>query len=121
MHANRSGGVLAFDGALYGGAGGTCLDPTQGSLSAFACGDGPVSDGGKVIAFNGEGDAQWFGYGERGQTADYRLMEIAGTSSCPELSPCVRGRAGAKPRRLSARGSGVPPQPHRLDRWDAAA
>jgi hypothetical protein len=81
-HANSNGG-LAFDGALYGGAGGGCLDTTQGSLSFFACGDGAVSDGGKVIAFNGEGDAQWFGYGERGQTADYRLMEIAGTSHIP--------------------------------------
>ena len=54
-HANSTGG-LAFDGALYGGAGGFCLDPTL-VRSGFPCGDGPVSDGGKVIAFNGEGDA----------------------------------------------------------------
>ncbi len=81
-HANTSGG-LAFDGALYGGAGGGCIDPGLGSLSGFLCADGPVSDGGKVIAFNGEGDAEASGYGERGQTADYRLMEIAGTAHIP--------------------------------------
>lgn len=81
--ANSSGG-LAFDGALYGGANGNCLDPSLGnSLGSFLCGDGPVSDGGKVIAFNSELDTQWFGYAERGQTADYRLMEIAGTSHIP--------------------------------------
>ncbi len=80
-HANRVGG-LAFDGAIWGGAGGICLDPA--SASYVLCDDGPVSDGGKVIAFNGEGDTQWFGYSERGQTADYRLMEIAGTAHIPK-------------------------------------
>ena len=84
-HANSSGG-LAFDGALYGGAGGFCLDPAVSGSSGFLCGDGPVSDGGKVIAFNGEGDAEWAGFLERGQTDDYRLMEIAGTAHAPKTS-----------------------------------
>ena len=78
-HANSTGG-LAFDGALYGGAGGSCLDPASGF---YLCDDGPVSDGGKVIAFSSETDAMWTGYSERGQTADYRMMEIAGTAHIP--------------------------------------
>jgi hypothetical protein len=82
QHANSSGG-LAFDGALYVSARGSCADPALGSLSNFRCGDGPVSDGGKVIALSSETDAEWFGYTERGQTADYRLMEIAGTAHIP--------------------------------------
>ena len=81
-HANSTGG-LAFDGALYGGADGYCNDPTLGSFGAYPCGDGPVSDGGKVIAFSPEADAEWSGYSERGQTADYRVMEIAGTAHIP--------------------------------------
>jgi hypothetical protein len=82
-HANSTGG-LAFDGALYSGAAGRCLDPALGSFgTSFLCGDGPVSDGGKVIALSSETDAQLFGYSERGQTPDYRLMETAGTAHIP--------------------------------------
>ena len=80
-HANSAGG-LAFDGALYGGAEGACFDPA--SYLYLVCVDGPVSDGGKVIAFSSETDAQWAGYGERGQTSDYRMLEIAGTSHIPK-------------------------------------
>ena len=78
-HANSTGGRLAFDGALYGGSFGLCFD----AVAEFPCGDGPVSDGGKVIAFNTETETQVNGYSERGQTADYRLMEIAGTAHIP--------------------------------------
>jgi alpha/beta hydrolase family protein len=81
-HANSTGG-LAFDGALYGGAEGYCSDTALGSFGVYPCGDGPVSDGGKVIAFSSETDAEWFGYSERGQTANYRMIEIAGTSHIP--------------------------------------
>jgi hypothetical protein len=81
-HANSTGG-LAFDGALYGGAEGYCSDTALGSFGVYPCGDGPVSDGGKVIAFSSETDAEWFGYSERGQTADYRMIEIAGTAHIP--------------------------------------
>jgi Alpha/beta hydrolase domain len=82
-HANSVDGLLAFDGSLFGGASGGCLDPGLGSLGGYACGDGPVSDGGKVIAYSSETDAEWFGYAERGQTSNYRMMEIAGTSHIP--------------------------------------
>ena len=51
---------------------------------------GPVSDGAKVIAVNLEGDAQRAGFDKRGETADYRMYEVAGVytafyDACPVL------------------------------------
>jgi hypothetical protein len=74
-HQNTNGG-LAFDGALYGAADGGCAEPP---LPRFNC-SGTVSDGGKVIAFGTETDAERGGYLERGETSNYRFLEIAGTS-----------------------------------------
>jgi hypothetical protein len=76
---NTTGGQLAFDGALYGGADGRCTEPP---LPAFIC-SGTVSDGGKVIAFATETDAQGGGFLERGETSDYRFFDIAGTAHIP--------------------------------------
>jgi hypothetical protein len=78
-HQNTTGGQLAFDGALYGGADGRCTEPP---LAAYIC-SGTVSDGGKVIAFATETDAQGGGFLERGQTSDYRFFDIAGTAHIP--------------------------------------
>ena len=76
---NTAGGQLAFDGALYGGADGRCTEPP---LAAYIC-SGTVSDGGKVIAFATETDAQGGGFLERGETSDYRFFDIAGTAHIP--------------------------------------
>ena len=78
-HQNTTGGQLAFDGALYGGADGNCLEPP---LAAYVC-SGTVSDGGKVIAFATETDAQGGGFLERGETSDYRFFDIPGTAHIP--------------------------------------
>jgi hypothetical protein len=75
-HQNTVGGGLAFDGALYGEASGRCMEPPT---PRFVC-SGPVSDGGKVIAFGTETGAEWAGFLERGETSDYRYFEVAGTS-----------------------------------------
>jgi hypothetical protein len=84
-HQNTIGG-LTFDGALYGAADGGCSEPP---LPRFIC-SGPVSDGGKVIAFATETDAERGGYLERGETSDYRLFDIAGVAHIPtELTPFV--------------------------------
>src|SRR5215211_7124469 len=53
-HQNTLGGILAFDGALFGSADGRCI---VRPLPSFTC-SGPVSDGGKVIAFAAETDAE---------------------------------------------------------------
>jgi hypothetical protein len=78
-HQNTTGGQLAFDGALYGGADGRCTEPP---LATYIC-SGTVSDGGKVIAFATETDAQGGGFLERGEASDYRFFDIAGTSHIP--------------------------------------
>jgi hypothetical protein len=80
-HQNTNGG-LAFDGALYGAADGGCIQPPR---PRFIC-SGTVSDGGKVIAFATETDAQRGGYLERGETSDYRFFDIAGVAHIPRPS-----------------------------------
>jgi hypothetical protein len=80
-HLNTAAGTMTFDGAIIGAAGGGCYDVTK--HSGGPCPEGPVSDGGKTIAFNTEGDAEWGGFVERGQSADYRAFEIAGVSHLP--------------------------------------
>jgi hypothetical protein len=79
-HLNTSEGEQAFDGALLGAAGGYCYDMPKDAWSAC---EGPVSDGGKTIALNTEGDVEWGGFMERGETPDYRAIEIAGVSHLP--------------------------------------
>jgi hypothetical protein len=74
-HQNTNG-PLAFDGALYGAADGGCIEPP---LGRFICA-GTFSDGGKVIAFGTETDAQRGGFLQRGETSDYRYFDIAGTT-----------------------------------------
>jgi hypothetical protein len=78
-HQNSVGG-LAFDGALYGGARGGCNEPP---LARFIC-TGTFTDGGKVIAFSTETDAQSSGFVERGETSDYRMYELAGVAHIPK-------------------------------------
>ena len=82
-HLNTQNGSPAFDGALIGAAGGNCMElKDQGDASWAVC-DGALSDGGKVIAINTESDAEWTGFVERGETSDYRAIEIAGVSHIP--------------------------------------
>jgi hypothetical protein len=81
-HQNTIGG-LAFDGALYGAADGGCAEPP---LPRFIC-SGTVSDGGKVIAFATETDAERGGFLERGETSDYRFFDIAGVAHIPKGLP----------------------------------
>ncbi len=86
---NTSKGDLTFDGALIAVARGTCryLD-RPGPPSAC---EGALSDGGKVIAINTETDAQWSGFNARGETADYREIEVAGVSHLPVAVVDFRG------------------------------
>jgi hypothetical protein len=85
---NTSKRELTFDGALIDGARGVCryLD----SPSPSGC-EGLLSDGGKVIAINTETDSQWSGFNARGETADYRDIEVAGVSHLPVAVVDFRG------------------------------
>ncbi len=87
-HRNSRSGALIFDGALVAGAGGFCksLDPPGGA----EC-EGPLADGGKVIVVSTETDVEWNGYIERGENADYRVVEIAGVSHIPASAADFRG------------------------------
>jgi hypothetical protein len=86
-HLNTQGGAPTFDGALVAGAGGFCkkLDPPGDAVC-----EGPLADGGKVIVLSTETDAEWAGYLERGETADYRVVEIAGVSHIPAANADFR-------------------------------
>jgi len=85
---NTRHGDPTFDGALIGVAGGGCrlLDGKK----AEPC-EGPPSGGGKVIAINTEGDVEWGGFVERGETRDYRAIEVAGVSHIPAARTDFRG------------------------------
>ena len=87
-HLNSRNGVLTFDGALVAGASGFCkrLDPPGGAVC-----EGPLADGGKAIVLSTETDVEWTGYIERGETADYRVVEIAGVSHIPASAADFRG------------------------------
>jgi hypothetical protein len=80
-HQNTAGGGSAFDGTLFGGADGVCLNPAGGPR--FLC-PGALADGGKVYVFSTESDAQRGGFLERAETADYRVNEIAGVAHTPQ-------------------------------------
>ena len=80
-HHNTAGGGIAFDGTLFGGADGLCLNPAGGPR--FLC-SGALADGGKVSVFSTESDAQRGGFLERAETADYRVNEIAGVAHTPQ-------------------------------------
>ena len=86
-HLNSAEGDPTFDGALIGGTSGGCLDLASGGFKGCA---GPVSDGGKVIAFMAETDAEWGGFDERGESPDFRLIEIAGVSHIPATAADFR-------------------------------
>jgi Alpha/beta hydrolase domain len=94
---NTAKGDLTFDGALIVGARGLCwhldrLLPVTSRLEAgpSRC-DGVLSDGGKVIAINPETDVEWNGFNARGETADYRVIEVAGVSHVPVTAVDFRG------------------------------
>ena len=80
-HLNTQRGTPTFDGALIGAPFGHCkyLDDPAG----WAPCEGALSDGGKVIVVNTETDVEYTGFIERGQTPDYRVIEIAGASHLP--------------------------------------
>jgi hypothetical protein len=80
-HQNTASGGMAFDGTLFGGADGLCLNPAGGPR--FLC-PGALADGGKVSVFSAESDAQRGGFLERAETADYRVIEIAGVAHIPK-------------------------------------
>jgi Alpha/beta hydrolase domain len=80
---NTQKGDPTFDGALIAGAGGYCMElMAQKDANWAQCG-GALADGGKVIVISTEGDVEWTGFVERGETADYRVIEIAGVSHIP--------------------------------------
>jgi hypothetical protein len=98
-HLNTQGGSPVFDGALIHGAQGSCMElKDRGDASLAECG-GALSDGGKVIAIMTEGDAQWTGFVERGETSHYRAIEIAGVSHIPVAAADFRafGLPGQNP------------------------
>lgn len=88
-HHNSAGGVLTFDAAIVGGAGGACFRVE--TLSWDGC-EGPLADGGKVIAVLAEGDAQFAGGWERGENPGYRFVEVAGVSHIPATINDFRSR-----------------------------
>jgi hypothetical protein len=85
---NTLKGDLTFDGALIAGARGVCryLDPPGSAGCA-----GALADGGKVIAINPEPDVEWSGFDARGETPDYRVIEVAGVSHLPVTFVDFRG------------------------------
>jgi hypothetical protein len=85
---NTSKGDLTFDGALIVGARGLCWYLDRPGPSSC---EGALSDGGKVIAINPETDAGWNGLNARGETADYRTIEVAGVSHLPVAVVDFRG------------------------------
>jgi hypothetical protein len=89
-HHNRQSGAPVFDGGLVAGAAGGCWDLQK--LDAKDCSSaGGLSDGGKVIALATETDAQWGADAERGDTPDYRTIEIAGVSHIPAFPAGISG------------------------------
>jgi hypothetical protein len=81
-HLNRQTGSNIFDGSLIGGAMGSCW--VMEKRDDISC-EGALDDGGKVIALITETDAEWGGDAERGETPNYRSVEIAGVSHIPAL------------------------------------
>jgi hypothetical protein len=87
-HRNSEGGQLAFDGGLVAGAPGGCRDlATDGWKDC----PGALADGGKVISLLTETDVEWGGGAERGDSPDYRMIEIAGVSHIPVSAADFRG------------------------------
>jgi hypothetical protein len=80
LKQNTTEGRPSFDGTIVGGAGGGCRNLATGQDESV---QGAVADGGKVIAFNLQGDVEWGGSIERGDSSDYRLYEIAGVAHIP--------------------------------------
>jgi hypothetical protein len=79
-HQNNGDG-LTFDGALLAGSGATCLSPAD--VTAFyVCGN-VLADGGKVLVVNTQADVEFAGFRERGRTAGYRVLELAGVTHIP--------------------------------------
>ncbi len=85
---NMQNGNTTFDGALIVGPFGHCkyLDDPPG----WAPCEGALSDGGKVIVINTETDVEYTGFAERGETPDYRVIEIAGVSHIPATQADLR-------------------------------
>lgn len=84
---NSEGEARAFDGGIPAGAGGWCTDLAIEDGKSCA---GPVSDGAKVIALLPEGDVAWGGVEERGESPDYRVIDIAGVSHIPSTAADFR-------------------------------
>ena len=83
---NTRYGDLTFDGALITGAGGGCR--TWTTRARHAKGRPP---GGKVIAVNAEGDTEWGGFDERGETRDYGPSRFQAPSHIPSSLVDFRG------------------------------
>lgn len=79
-HMNTQTGKPVFDGALIGGADGSCYGMEKRDDLPCA---GPLDDGGKVVAFLTETDAELGGDAERGDNPNYRVVETAGVSHIP--------------------------------------
>jgi hypothetical protein len=84
---NQVEGVPTLEAALIRVPGGFCkdLDPEADTVC-----EGPISDGAKLIVVNTETDVEWTGFVERGETDDYRVVEIAGASHIPTLAADFR-------------------------------
>jgi hypothetical protein len=78
-HNAQKDGARVFDGGLIAGASGGC----QGLETSWKICEGAITDDGKIISLSSEGDAEWGGYYERGESPDYRFLEIAGVSHIP--------------------------------------
>lgn len=86
-HLNTADGAPAFDGGISAGASGWCTDLANDDGKPCP---GPVADGAKVISLLSEGDVEWGGVDERGESPDYRVIDIAGVSHIPATAADFR-------------------------------
>ena len=78
-HENTAEG-LTFDGALLAASQASCVSPDW--TTYYLC-PGVVADGGKMLTVNSQADVEFAGFLGRGQTSDYRVLELAGTAHIP--------------------------------------
>jgi len=84
---NMEGGARAFDGGIPAGASAWCTDLANDDGKPCP---GPVADGAKVISLLSEGDVEWGGVDERGESPDYRVIDIAGVPHIPATAADFR-------------------------------
>jgi hypothetical protein len=83
FHAGRENtrDGLAFDGTVLAAVASGCARPAA-PLAFFPC-DGAIADGGKVSVVQTQTDVERGAVAARGETGDYRVIELPGTARLP--------------------------------------